>query len=146
MFHGSSLEQRGYTCPDNQNGMYSLKPIKMLEFSICSLQLSCMPLMAMPGVWKRQWCQATIPSAMQQNVSTMEERTSFDIGGSGILTSLHRRGDNPDDTCFAFEHPTLGAPSLRMDDGSSLRSACHLHVKSKVHLLKLQSFLEASSL
>lgn len=116
------------------------KPIKMLEFSICSLQLSCMPLMTMPGVWKRQWCRATIPSAMQQNESMIDDRTPLILVEAAFFPASTVDDDNPDDACSTFENPTFGAQSLRMDDGSSLRSAYHLHVKSKVHLLKLQSF------
>ena len=33
-------------------------PIKLLEFSMASLTLSCEPLMREPGQWKKQWCQA----------------------------------------------------------------------------------------
>ena len=36
-------------------------PLQMVEFSMCTVTLSCAPLMNEPGKWKKQWCQ-TIPS------------------------------------------------------------------------------------
>ena len=35
-------------------------PLQMLEYAMCSVSLSCAPLMNEPGEWKKQWCQTTI--------------------------------------------------------------------------------------
>ena len=118
------------------------KPIQMLEFSMCSLDLSCQSLMTQPGLWKKQWCQATVSSARQEKGSTVTGHTPLVLVEAAFFPAT----DEEDEELDKFDEAnhqgvdSCGDPSTRMDDGSSLRSSYQLKAKSNVHLLKLQSF------
>ena len=44
--------------------MFSPLGMGLLDFTMCSLKLSCEVLMKAPGTWKSQWCQMSLPSSM----------------------------------------------------------------------------------
>jgi len=47
-------------------------PLQMLEFPMCSVKLSCAPLMREPGEWKKQWCQTTISQKVNDSEGYLE--------------------------------------------------------------------------
>ena len=44
--------------------MFSPLGMGLLDFTMCSVKLSCEVLMKAPGTWKSQWCQMSLPSSM----------------------------------------------------------------------------------
>lgn len=118
------------------------KPMKLLEFKMCSLELSCQPLLTQPGVWKKQWCQTTVPSNEQQPAS-LADHTPLILIEAAFFPASHDDDEEEevekDDEISFLENTTSGAPSIRHDDGSSLRSARFLRGKNRPHLLKLHS-------
>jgi len=44
--------------------MFSPLGMGLLDFTMCSVTLSCEVLMKAPGQWKMQWCQMSLPSSM----------------------------------------------------------------------------------
>lgn len=115
------------------------KPIKMLEFKMCALELSCQPLMTQPGLWKKQWCQATPSPSLQQKGSTacplvLIEAAFFPAGSQEEEEDLDHYDEN------ALEDSTTGEQSTRFDDGSTAIGSYLLKSRNKPHLLKLQSF------
>lgn len=116
------------------------KPMKLLEFKMCFLELSCKPLLAQPGVWKKQWCQTTVSSKEQQQVS-LADHTPLMLVEAAFFPASHDEEDEAekDDEISFLENATSAAPSTRHDEGSSLKSANFLRGKNRAHLLKLHS-------
>jgi C2 domain len=113
------------------------KPLKVVEFTMCSLTLSCKPLMAQPGKWKKQWCQASLPASLQKARSNKRDHTPLLLIEAAFFPAPNPDDDRErDDIDSTYESLTQAG---RMEDGSSLRSTFHHRVKDKAHLLKLVS-------
>jgi hypothetical protein len=112
------------------------KPIQMLEFNMCALELSCQPLMTQPGVWKKQWCEAS-PSLKEKSAEiplVHVEAAFFPATGDDDAEEEDQFEES------GMEDSTTGEQSARFDDGSTAISSYLLRSKNKSHLLKLQSF------
>ena len=116
------------------------KPMRVLEFTMCSLDLSCEPLLAQPGVWKKQWCQTTLSLQAYQDLSVADHIPLVLVEAAFFPASYQDDDETEKDgEISVFENATSEPPSIRHDDGSSLKSSYYLKAKSKTHLLKLLS-------
>lgn len=51
--------------------MFSPLGMGLLDFTMCSVELSCRSLMTAPGSWKSQWCQMILPDNMLGDTPTI---------------------------------------------------------------------------
>ena len=88
-----------------------LSPMKLLEFSMCSLTLPCHALMRCPGKWSRQWFLAEMQDAKASSDSKLfgEDQTTMveveavfepdgqTLGSSFLSIGQHHQADDDDE-------------------------------------------------
>ena len=71
-------------------------PIKLLEFSMASLTLSCEPLMREPGQWKKQWCQAKTTAALNDSEKINDEHIPLILLEAAFIPAENNETSSPD--------------------------------------------------
>jgi len=109
------------------------KPLPLLDFSMCTLELSCRPLMQQPGVWKKQWCEASI--------STSDQITQAHSGKDKNPLILLEAAFFPASDDNEDEDQDIDAKSAtsKLGDASTMASSHILKTRNKLHLFKIQS-------
>lgn len=131
-------------------------PLQMLEFPMCSVKLSCAPLMNDPGEWKKQWVQTTISQKVNDSEGFLEasERVPLILLEAMFVPSGMEEGEESNEHEEQDEEeasegapPSLGAstpPTIRSRKSGGGRSvgtgaSYLLSQRTKSHLLRVQS-------
>jgi hypothetical protein len=133
-----------------------LTPVKMLDFSMCSLALPCDVLMRNPGNWMRQWFLAEMQESKKDDASQLfsDEQTAmveieamFAPDDQSFGSSFVSIGRRPSANALEFEdfsarggesrleaESFAGSNSVKQDDGTTVVA------QTKPHLLRVTKF------
>mmetsp|Transcript_9945 Transcript_9945/g.15275 ORF Transcript_9945/g.15275 Transcript_9945/m.15275 type:complete len:1481 (+) Transcript_9945:77-4519(+) len=108
------------------------KPLPLLEFSMCALNLSCRPLMLQPGIWKKQWCEASISKSDQlTHTHPGKDKNPLILFEAAFFPAASE--DDED------QHLDVQSTTSKLGDMSTIASSHVLRTKNRLHLFKLQS-------
>lgn len=133
-------------------------PLQMLEFPMCSVSLSCKPLLYAPGVWKRQWCHTTISQKVNdpEGFLTADDRVPLILVEALFVPS--GMDENPPESIGHYTQeedeasvelsPSVGtiashSPKSRKRNGSVASGSTFMltsRIPSKPHLLRIETF------
>ena len=130
-------------------------PLQMVEFSMCTVTLSCAPIMMEPGKWKKQWCQ-TIPSQKindSDGYLEAEERVPLILLEAMFVPAGMEDDNEGDESTEIEDEASVEAPSStgasaspstfrsRKTGGASVGTGGSyiLSQRNKSHLLRVQS-------
>jgi len=108
------------------------KPLPLLEFSMCSLHLSCHPLMMQQGIWKKQWCKAELSDKLPRKESGEHERP-FILVEAAFFPATNETSE--DDNNNSEKQP----PASKFVESSTIIASHVLKTNNKLHLFKMQS-------
>lgn len=116
-------------------------PLQMLEYTMCSVSLSCAPLMNKPGEWKKHWCKTTISQTGNDSEGFLkaEERVPFVLVEAMFVPATKEDDltDEPNDAELQYDDGQASvdpSPSIVTSLSPSVRTP-----KTKSHLLRVQS-------
>ena len=132
-------------------------PIKLLEFAIFSLTLSCEPLLQEPGTWKKQWFQAEAASPLTDSMKLRDGHTPLILLEAAFFPAEDDDTNNaPDESvdearAIVSNHNKVerteshdesmdGSRHSRRSRGTNSSLSYMLTSRNKPHLLRVHSF------